>query len=552
MGGLYLGKWGNEVATAGKQVYGAMDRIYNPWGPNSWGGLLGKAGDRMTKALSQTNPEQAPLNEYVTPEQIQSSIGGAEGALTGQENLLRVLKRAGGIGGEAAGLRASQKFAGQMAGAGGIGNQSAAYGSQAGLANALSGAGGIQAQQSALAGLQNIAGQQGATGQMYQDIAAGRGPNPAMAALNQATGQNVANQAAMMAGQRGAGANVGLLARQAAQQGAGIQQQAVGQGAMMQSQQQLAALQGLVAQQQAQAATQGQIGGIGQGLVGQQQAAITGQAGIAQNQIQNTLGAQAAANAQANVIGGQQIGETNTITGSQQAQQNALLGAGGAYNQGLGVSQASVNAANAQTNAAKIGIQGGILGGAAAGIGAGTMMAVLAEGGIVESPQRMADGGTMAPAPALTPVQMAAIAPAQAAPLSPGLAPAITPVAPLMQEPVQAPMQAPVQAPSISQNQPQSSYGRFLTTRGDADSSAKKAFLMFSEGGQTNDDLKNGGTVEADTPSEKAVAAGNSYKNDTVPALLSENEIVLPRTVTQAKNAPAAAAAFVRKELAKK
>src|ERR1035437_2296226 len=44
-----------------------------------------------------------------------------------------------------------------------------------------------------------------------QGVASGTGPNPAMAALNQATGANVANQSAMMAGQRGAGANVGMM-----------------------------------------------------------------------------------------------------------------------------------------------------------------------------------------------------------------------------------------------------------------------------------------------------------------------------------------------------
>jgi hypothetical protein len=82
----------------------------------------------------------------------------------------------------------------------------------------------------------------------------GEGPNPAQAALAQATGQNVAQQAALMAGQRGASANPALLARQAAMQGAQTQQNAVGQAATMQAQQQLAAQQALQNQQ----ATMGQ------------------------------------------------------------------------------------------------------------------------------------------------------------------------------------------------------------------------------------------------------------------------------------------------------
>jgi hypothetical protein len=92
----------------------------------------------------------------------------------------------------------------------------------------------------------------------YLAMSQGQGPNPAQAQLNQATGANVANQAALMAGQRGAGANVGLMARQAAQQGASTQQQAVGQAATLEAQQQIAAQQNLAnlsAQQVGQAGT---------------------------------------------------------------------------------------------------------------------------------------------------------------------------------------------------------------------------------------------------------------------------------------------------------
>ena len=68
---------------------------------------------------------------------------------------------------------------------------------------------------------QNGIGNQSNVYNQLQNVANGTGPNPAQAMLANATGQNVANQAALMAGQRGSNANVGLMARQAAQQGAG-------------------------------------------------------------------------------------------------------------------------------------------------------------------------------------------------------------------------------------------------------------------------------------------------------------------------------------------
>ena len=130
---------------------------------------------------------------------------------------------------------------------------------------------------------------QGLTGQ-FQNIAAGQGPNPAMAALNQATGANVANQAALMAGQRGAGANPALLARQAAMQGAQTQQQAVGQAATLQAQQQLAALQAL--QQQ-----QGMMGNLAGAQVNEQQGALSQYIQGTGQQRAQLLGQQQATNA---------------------------------------------------------------------------------------------------------------------------------------------------------------------------------------------------------------------------------------------------------------
>lgn len=138
---------------------------------------------------------------------------------------------------------------------------------QKALLDALSGQNGIQNQS-------NVYNQ-------LQSVALGQGPNPAQAMLAQATGANIANQAALMAGQRGAGANAGLLARQAAQQGGALQQNAVGQGASMQAQQSLGAL--------------GQLGALSSQQVAQQQRAQEAivNAGLNEQQIrqQAVLGA---------------------------------------------------------------------------------------------------------------------------------------------------------------------------------------------------------------------------------------------------------------------
>lgn len=93
-------------------------------------------------------------------------------------------------------------------------------------------------------------------GQLEQQLmqqAAGGGPNPAQQALAANTATNVATTAAQAAGQRGASANAGLIARQAAQTGGNLQQKAVSDAATLEAQQRIAAQQGA-------AAVQGQIG----------------------------------------------------------------------------------------------------------------------------------------------------------------------------------------------------------------------------------------------------------------------------------------------------
>jgi hypothetical protein len=64
--------------------------------------------------------------------------------------------------------------------------------------------------------------------------------------------------------------------------------------------------------------------------------------------------------------------------------------------------------------------------------------------------------------------------------------------------------------------------------------------------------MTSGGKVAAQNSKEKAVKSGDSLKNDKVPTLLSENEIVIPRHITMGANAPQKAAAFVQAVLNKR
>lgn len=220
---------------------------------------------------------------------------------------------------------------------------------------------GIQQQQAFIQALQaqNGIGNQSNVYNQLQGVADGTGPNPAQAQLAQSTAANTANQAALMASQRGAAANTGLIARQAAMQGAANQQQAAGQAASMQAQQSLGAL--------------GQMGSLATNQVGQQAGAIQGANQFAQGQQQNLL---------------------NAIANQNSASVN---------------SQGNVNTANAGLAGATMTGQQALMGQVTGAVGAaaGIPMPAKAEGGMIEAPSGpkshfgkylMAKGG---PVPAL-------------------------------------------------------------------------------------------------------------------------------------------------------
>lgn len=266
---------------------------------------------------------------------------------------------------------------------------------------------------------QNGVGNQSNVYNQLAGVASGTGPNPAMQQLQNTTAQNVANQAALMASQRGSSSNAGLLARQAGMQGANIQQQAVGQGAALQAQQQLAAL--------------GQMGDISQQQVQNYGTASQNLNQFSQNEQSNLLNA---------------LANYNSAGVSMQSNANNV-------NAGLAGQQIQANA----------NVTGGLL------QGAGSVLAAYygaAEGGLV-------DKGTVTP---------------------PG---------------------------------------------GPRSSAAKHLLGLSSYTLAPNPlQLSRGSVVPG-----KAPVPGNSYKNDTVPAMLSPGEVVIPRSVMQSKNPSQAAAKFV-------
>lgn len=177
-----------------------------------------------------------------------------------------------------------------------------------------------QALTSTLAGqAQQGAGTQNNLTSMLTARANGQGPNPAQAQLNQNTGQNIAQQAALAAGQRGGGANAGLIARQNAQQGAATQQNAVGQAATLNANQQIAAqnqLQGLAASQVGQ----------GQAGVGALNSAVQGYGQAQQNEQGILQNANTAAN-NANVAMQSNINSVNSgVSGANQSTGVNVLG----------------------------------------------------------------------------------------------------------------------------------------------------------------------------------------------------------------------------------
>lgn len=324
--------------------------------------------------------------------------------------------------------------------------------------------------------LQSLNGQNGVLNQsnvynQLQGVADGTGPNPAQAQLANATQANIANQAAMMAGQRGASSNPALLARQAAMQGANTQQQAVGQGAALQANQSLNAL--------------GQLGQMSGQQVAQQQAAQ-------QAYNQNALASQ------------------GNILGAINNQNNANVGM--TSNQNNANAQIASQAAQGQNN-----LIGGITGALGAAL---PMLGSAAMGGLGK---------------------MFTSAPTTSAAVGGSYGPGKAPMA-----------NAFAEGGEVSKG-PRSRVGQYFANGGVVKAlvSPGEKYLDpkdVSKVKQGADPLKVGEHI----PGKPVVGgAKNSYANDTVKKDLEAGGIVIPRSITQGKDASKKAAEFVAAVLKK-
>ena len=414
---------------------------------------------------------------------------------------------------------------------------------------------GIQGQQQNFANavLAPTIGQQaGLTAQLQANVA-GQGPNVALNQLNQTTGQNVANQAALMAGQRGAGANAGLLARQAAQQGAATQQNAVGQAATLGAQQQVA-----------------YTGMLQQQLANQQSLGLGAQNASAQTALANQ-------------------GMTNSALQQQAALNSGLTNTNASLiGQGTSLAQTGIQASQqGATNVANI--QGGLMGQAngatnkavgqdVKGIGQAAM-AMMASGGRVMK----ADGG-----PTLGTSMDAVSGPSLGANMD--VTPKAGTVAGMESGVSKAqaggnPLQAGLKAQGEDADVPSDAGMGFGNSVSDMiarmasggkvmsgpKSNAGKMMMRMAQGGKVpalvspgekylppkaveevakgkKEAIKAGHTIPG---KPKVGGAKNSYANDTVKKTLDSGGIILPRSVTKAKDPKAAAHKFVQAILAK-
>lgn len=412
-----------------------------------------------------------------------------------------------------------------------------------------------------------------------QGIANGTGPNPAQAQLAQATGANVANQSALMAGQRGAGANAGLLARQAAQQGAATQQQAAGQAATMQAQQSLGAIgaAGQLANQQANQYIGAQTGQeqqlLGAQLTGQQQQVSN----VGNMNTVNASIAQGNQKAQAGLIGG--------ILGSAGTSGQAVMGAeggqvqrfdqGGYVNPFQGLGKTDVQQYQAPADSNPVGQGSGQFGQMIAkGLAKGASAAfngiknAFSSGDVHSQFLRGLPDYTMpstgsqfsGATPTLgTPTQL---------PSSAGNA---------MSQAVDSAALGDAGAATAADAGSSAGIGgdamsAELGTAGEAGASSALADLALAKGGQVDALLSPGEKVLSPKEAQAAkagkvnpMAAGaevpgkpkvggakNSYDNDFVPAKLAPGSVVLPRSVTQSDDPASKAKKFVEALKSKK
>lgn len=452
----------------------------------------------------------------------------------------------------------------------------------------------FQPQIASAQGNQNeIYGKQNSLAGQLLDQSQGKGPNVAQAQLNSATAQNVATQGALQASQRGASTNPALIAREAARQGAQTQQQAAGQAATLGAQQQLTAQQQLSSLYGNQANQAIQQESIEQGGIAAQNSAITtGQLGA------SGLNAQ---------VAGQNSGANAGLFGG------LISGIGGGLGGGLGLykggvvprKMASGGISSANTSYAvpaaynvpdtmpkNRGGGGGDLSTAlhfkdlsdlgkkaytkffnpsyqtddqalegymdadaalgSSGIENQETLLPAAEGdaGNVAALGAGADASAGAEAASAGSEAAGAAEAGEAAEGAGGLAALLASRGGMIRR---GGIKHYDDGGAVSDNVSIAKFGDgdSIPSSAQPKPEEKKGLLgeFLNKGGRIpfSEHLLNGGKVPG-----KAEVKGDSQKNDTQPTLLSPNEIVLPRSVTMAKDAPARAAKFVEQLLKKR
>lgn len=406
--------------------------------------------------------------------------------------------------------------------------------------------------QNGLGNQSNVFGQQQALANQLQMQANGGGPNPALDQLSQANSNNMKNQAAMMASQRGAGANVGLLSKQAADSAGQANLQNNAQAATMRAQQQLSAQQALMGQQSQMAQ-------------------------------------------QANQMVGQQAQGINSLNNASQGYQGQVLGMLGAQNQAATGMQSNINNVNAGIAQGNQQAQSGLFGGLMSG--AGSAIGMLAKGGMVTK-QHLADGG-MAGDGGYSPIQAPSLNDGPKSDIGKSLNDTMgskNPVQKGSNDLSKSIFSKLLKPSSLSPSGP----GEMMAGPDAAEAiggggaaaagggagllEAAPLLMVAAKGGQAKGKVKamvsekevvippkianskdapaksaqlvskamaNGGGIKANSESQKAVKSGDSYANDKIPKDLQEGAIVIPRRITQGKEAPKQAAKFVAAILAK-
>lgn len=329
----------------------------------------------------------------------------------------------------------------------------------------------------------------------------GEGPNPAMDQLAMTTGQNMRGQAGAMASQRGVSQNAGTMGMNVANQGASIQQQAAGQAAVMRANQQLAAQQ--------------QLAQLSQQQVGNYSNAVGNISNIYASNAQqgNAIRAQ---NAQSTNQGS--VARMQSDTAMEQQKTGSKSAMGGGIMQGVGAAIPFIAAAAANKGGMIKGYAGG---GEISGPGirplfsqSGTTIDPNGPKSMLGQSMLATDNGEMSKG---------------FSSLGKGLGKSY-------------------QNYSARNSQVTTPMVGSLSAGAGEGSSMDQIEQTAYKGGSIHQQtgLKSGGNVKG-----KANVKGDSIKNDTVLTALSPGEIVIPRHITQGKNAPENAAKFVAAVLAK-